>query len=485
MVKAIEISLRPPNAQRPNRWARVLIAVGLTALAAGCNSYKANFANEYEMGRYPQSEQTLRAEADGALESSSNGDHLIYSLELGTVQRTLNEVDASEKSFDASWAYFAKVDQQADLRIGRAAKAAVSNLAELAYEGYGYDRIMLGTYQALNYLQQGNNDFARAELKRVANAQQQIAQTKAAKMKQLQAEGAQSKNFNPQAVNDPSIQRQTASLYSDIPENTVRAAYLNAFSEYLQGIFYLHAGDADDQEVGRAALRSALNMNASPYIQQDLDWLDLPPEQRPKVTYVIFESGMAPRREEIRIDIPVWVFNLVVHDTGVDYVGVAFPKLVPIPEQMDYVQSVTANGTYPTQMIVNMDGVVAREFKDELPTVITRTFIAAGAKAALAYAANYATRNEGLLNLATRIATTAYQYTVNRADLRTWRTLPKTINMARFVTPADGRVTITSPGAGTLANVQVDPQQNNIIWLRAPGGAATVVCRTFVVKPNR
>ena len=79
-----------------------------------------------------------------------------------------------------------------------------------------------------------------------------------------------------------------------------------------------------------------------------------------------------------------------------------------------------------------MDGVIAREFKDELPTVITRTIIAAGVKAGVAFAAHRATRDDPLLNLLTRVATTAYQYTVNNADLRTWRTLPKTISVARL-----------------------------------------------------
>jgi hypothetical protein len=97
-----------------------------------------------------------------------------------------------------------------------------------------------------------------------------------------------------------------------------------------------------------------------------------------------------------------------------------------------------------------MDAVVGKEFKDELPAVITRTLIAAGTKAGLAYAANRATqsRDNGWINILTRVATTVYQYATNHADLRTWRTLPKMIVVCRFPTPEDGAVTLTSPGHG-------------------------------------
>lgn len=451
-------------------------------MAGGCNTYRASFAGDYQMGQYQQAEARLRQEADGALESASNGDHLLYNLELGTVQRTLNQISASEQSFNTCEAYFARVDQRADIRVGRSLKAGVTNLAELAYEGYPYDRLMLNAYQALNYMQEGNSNFARAELKRIAYTQEAIERNKAARIKELEAEGADTQHYNARASSDPGIAAQTRLLYSEVPENTVKNAYLNAFAEYLQGIFLLHAGDADDQEIARASLRRTLQMNAMAYVQQDLDLVDVPMSQRPPITYVIFESGMAPLREEVRIDIPVWAFNLIVHDTGVDYFGVAFPKLVPVAGGMDWINVATTGGSYPTQMLVNMDGVVAREFKDELPTVVTRTIIASASKAGLAYAANYATRNDSLLNLAARLATTAYQYTLNSADLRTWRTLPKIICVARFDTPTDGVVKLASPNGAAMPQVQVDPKASNIIWVRAPGGMETAVCRAFSLK---
>ena len=450
-------------------------------LVGGCNTYKASFAQSYQYGQYEIAEAQLLQEGSGALKSEGNGDRLIYLLEQGAVQRTRGDLAGSTQALDLADDYFKKVDEQADIRIGRGAKAAVSNLAELAYEGYGYDRIMMNAYKALNYMEQGNLDYARAELKRVAYTQQQLERTKAERIKKLQEEGAESGRYNSAAATDPGLASQTRMLYSDIPDNSVSAAYVNGFAEYLQGIFLLHAGDSDDREVGRAAIRRTLSMINNAYVRQDFEWAEKSGTEQAAapVTYVIFESGLAPLRKEVRIDIPVWFFNLAFSDTGVDYIGVAFPRLIPQPGGMPMLQAQAGGAAYPTQMLVDMDGVVAREFKDELPTVITRTIIAAGAKAGVAFAANRATKDEPLLNLLTRIATTAYQYTVNNADLRTWRTLPKTISVARFPTPADGRVTLLSPAGAVVANVTVIAGAVNVIWVRGPGDAGGIVCRTF------
>ena len=118
-----------------------------------------------------------------------------------------------------------------------------------------------------------------------------------------------------------------------MPDNSVKSAYVNAFAEYLQGIFLLHAGDSYDHEVGRTALRStALDDGQRATCGRMWNGLSKPARSDGEpMTYVIFESGIAPRREEVRIDIPVCFFNLAATDTGVDYIGVAFPRLVPQP----------------------------------------------------------------------------------------------------------------------------------------------------------
>ena len=476
------------------------IACGLLAAVAtfgsGCASYKASFISAYRQGEFAQACTEIQAEGQTALTHDNNGDHLIFLLEKGAACRAAGDLDQSNQALDEADRMFNKFDAKAKIRVGRQAMAAVTNLAELDYEGYGYDRIMMNAYKALNYMEQGNLDFARAELKRVADDQQIIEDRKRAKIteaeaarKERPAAQADSVDVN-RTYNDPRVQSQINTLYPNLPDLAGRAIYTNAFAEYLQGIFYLHAGDASDREVGRVALRNSLGMVNNPYIQQDLQLADEIANGRATkpVTYVIFESGIAPKRDEIRIDIPIFIFNIAAHDAGVDYVGVAFPKLVPEPGGYEALLVRAGTVSYQTLPLVDMDAVIAREFKDELPAVVTRTIIAAGTKAALAYAANRATANSGnsnqtnWVNLLTRVATTAYQYGMNRADLRTWRTLPKRISMARFDTPADGMLTLSTPGGLPVGSVSLDPNAVNLVWVRGPADTGRYACRAAKLK---
>ena len=210
---------------------------------------------------------------------------------------------------------FREYDAKAYVRIGRAAMATMTNLAAVDYEGYGYDRIMANAYKALNYMEQGNLDYARAELKRVAYAQQMIQQRKASKIRE--AEEARKERGDTdinRTMNDPRSSAKTGQLYGALPDNSAKAIYANAFAEYLQGIFLLHAGDAADREVGRTALRSTLSMIDNEYVRQDVELAEKigSGETVQPMTYVIFETGVAPRREEVRIDVPIFLYNIVV-----------------------------------------------------------------------------------------------------------------------------------------------------------------------------
>ena len=469
----------------------VVLLMGLIFLGglAGCQPYQATFVHAFRYGDYPEAVLEVQSEGHGALTSEGHSDRLIYLLEQGAVMRAAGQLEQSNQSLDEAEKLFEKFDEKAKVRIGREAMAAVTNLAELNYEGYGYDRIMMNAYKALNYIELGNMDYARVELKRVAYAQQANEQRKQEKIAAAEA-ARQEKDNSATSVdaqrtyNDPQLQAQISNAYADLPDLTAKAVYVNAYAEYLQGLFMLHAGDTADREIGRTALRNTAGMIANTYVQQDVELAEqLTSGGGDKtLTYVIVESGLAPRREELRIDIPIFIFNIVARDTGVDYVGAAFPILMRDPEGYNSFSVRGGGADYPAQLLVDMDGVVAREFKDELPAVITRTIIAAGTKAVLAYAANRATARNDLLNLATRIGTTAYQMVANRADLRTWRTLPKNIYIMRLPTPADGQLALLNSAGGQMAAVQVDPNAVNLVWVRSPSEFGQPACRVMRLK---
>ena len=94
----------------------------------------------------------------------------------------------------------------------------------------------------------------------------------------------------------------------------------------------------------------------------------------------IFETGQSPEREQIRIDLPLFIIT-----PGVPLRWGCLPET-----QISYRLHISAQCFYDGKteaplLLSNMDAVVAREFKNELPTIITKTLIASAIKAGATY----------------------------------------------------------------------------------------------------
>jgi hypothetical protein len=129
-----------------------------------------------------------------------------------------------------------------------------------------------------------------------------------------------------------------------------------------------------------------------------------------------------------------------------------------------------------------MDKVVTQEFKNELPLIITRALISAGAKAAAAYGLNQATRGDQTTNDIVRVVTTVYQFATNEADLRTWKTLPKFICLARFPTPADRQISLSVPGGNSVGQIKLVDGMINVVYVKSVAATTPPTIRQFKLK---
>jgi len=129
-----------------------------------------------------------------------------------------------------------------------------------------------------------------------------------------------------------------------------------------------------------------------------------------------------------------------------------------------------------------MDAVIAREFENELPVVVTKTLISAAAKAAIAYGLQEATRNQNeWVAIGTRIAAAVYQYATNEADVRTWASLPKQFQYARMPTPANRRINVSVAGGATFA-VDLVPGTVNVVLVKSIGRGSPVTFTQFALR---
>ena len=196
-----------------------------------------------------------------------------------------------------------------------------------------------------------------------------------------------------------------------------------------------------------------------------------------KLTYIIFENGRAPVRDQVRIDIPIFF-------TRLSYIGAAFPKLELQGGQLSALK-VTAGGTNETTaLLASVDSVIAQDFKNELPTIITKTIAATVAKGAAGYALNEVANQEGggIAGLISQIGTAVYQLSVNIADLRTWTTLPKEFQVCRIRTPADRKVELHAMGSGQQAVVTLDDGLINLIYVRSTSAGGPMFVSQMKLK---
>ncbi|MEM8738369.1 MAG: hypothetical protein AAGG38_07830 [Planctomycetota bacterium] len=441
-------------------------------VCGGCHDHKLLQAQQsLRAGDVNSAQRDIR---EYARHHRDSGNALIAELERGSIALAAGDHETSGEAFARADELLREIDRQPDVSLSREMLAALTNLSTLPYRGTHYDRVMLSTYRALGALRQGDTDAARPYLITAYERQREAVAANAKRLEAAQsaaAPGTPDRGYDAaRAQRDPRLQAALDRQYRPLAGLRAYADYVNPFAEWLQGVYFTaEAADGNDLERARVSFARTVSLvPGSGYVAQDAaaaERLAAGGAAEP-VTYVVLATGVAPSRGEVRIDIPVFVFG-----GAVDYVGANFPRLI---YHSNFLRDLTVRvpgedggERYTTELLSDMDSVVSQEFENELPIIVTKTLVAAGTKAALAYAIREAVddQNNDLATLV-RIFSLLYQYAANQADLRTWATLPKQFRIARLPTPPGGTILLTAPGQPT-ATVTLDPVQTNMVFVRS------------------
>ncbi len=514
--------------ERPQRIAASL-ALALAILGnTGCQTYTShNKATDlWKKGKIPEAAAFLAQEAGN---NKDNKDTIIWRLEQGAALRAAGQLTESTAAFDQAEEKMDRYDEKAKVNLANEAGAILSNQASLPYEGRNYDRVMLNTYKALNYFQLGEFDKVRPELirvyqrqqdavennkKRIEKEEQEIAKAMEASKKSQAEGGASQASANSQQTTNQVAQEEAKAnaeakaktaaadsvakaqkdekftnalntTYAELNTLKAYADYVNPFPVYLDGLYFLNfpTGGGSDLERARKSFERVLQLSGeNKYVRADLESAEkaLRGEPLPPTTYLIFETGCAPWRDQIRIDIPLFFIG----EGNMPYAGAAFPR---IKLDTNFISSlaVSADGAAEaTVSIASMDSVVVQSFKNELPTIITKTLLSTTIKAITAYFINEASSHSGLAGLFTKIGTAIYQASVNIADTRTWTTLPKEFQVCRFPTPTNQVVSLSAPGGAAMGEVHVEPNSVNLIHVKSINAASRPIVNLINFRPS-
>ena len=457
-----------------NRYNHTLfILLGLVFLFTGCNAPK-NALNKFDdsfrseaLNSSGFSKAIKLAESKISKGGNPKKEDLLWAMQLGSIERLNKNYSQSNDYFNKSEKMLNYFDYQNKTLDSAASIAANENI--VPYVGEEYDGIMVNTYKALNYMALGNEEDARVEFNRATERQRRAAELFAEEIKKLdkeiEKEDAKDNSTVKDNVDNPEIQKLIEEKYSNLFNFKAYPDFVNPFSTYIAGVFFDLIGDYSK---ATGLLKQSYGMvSDNDYIGEDFalteQVLDGKKEFK-NMVWVVFENGMGPVKEEIRIDIPLFINKPRNKKADFKYFGIALPKLVFRDEAFPYLTVEGGGKNCKTQVVANMDTVIQTEFKKDFKGILTRAIISATSKVVAQYALSK--QGNGKTQLASLLVA-AYSFATTAADVRIWTTLPKDFQVARLDIPEDRTITISPPG-GPSFKVEIPSCNNSLVYVKIP-----------------
>jgi uncharacterized protein len=453
--------------------------IGVLCLTSGCVSTMSQtknlkaFNDLYISGQYNEAAD-VEIKKRGQKETKASS--LLPSLQAAVALRYDSQYENSSLLFDEC----EEIIKQHNEKI--LAADAVSNFgavivndAVLDYRAQEYDGVMLNTYKALNFWQDGKRDMARIEFNRALDRQRrakerfsaEIAKLKKDLEKKQEEQNAKAQQNNKQelptmdidkAANNPEIDRILKEKYSSLYEFSTYPDFINPFTTYLAGLFFMAEKDFSKAST---LLKEAYGMLENHTVVGDdfarLEGIIGDNEERGFHTWIIFENGLGPEKEEFRVDLPILLFT-----DKVKYTGIALPKLKFRDEAYSYLT--VNNGQTElgrTCFLASMDRVVQTEFKKRYQAVVIRAVTSTLIKTFGQYMAQKQFGDLGGFAMA------IYQGATTSADIRIWSALPKEFQIAKIKTPDCGLISLETP-AGEKIDMSVPSDRNSLVYVKIP-----------------
>ncbi|MBG30450.1 MAG: hypothetical protein CMI31_10685 [Opitutae bacterium] len=420
--------------------------------------------------------QGASQEMSALAEKAPRRDRLLYRLEEGVVKRLNLDTTGSAQAFEKAEQEIAKyfgVHLKTQVNLSSEVIGILGSPASSPYVSRVYDRVLVNLYQSLNYFQLGDSGRARAQIFRTRARLQDAKDIWSKRIEKAQSVESEKHTVKWQAIRqDPAFVRGIGSLYQESRKAYYQALpdYVNPWAIHLEALYFLATGeDRSDFEKAEFSLRELRRIYPEdPWIQEDhlrAETYMTGKAEGEALTYLYFETGRAASRQEFRIDLPILYFD---ETARIPYVGAAFPKLKYHDTFVPNVE-ITGQGIANSpdlRLLADLDAIITKEFKKDLPVVITKAILGALAKSGLQYAINKQLSGEDeTTKLVGQLGSGLLAHALTKSDLRSWTTLPKRILYCRIPTPANKKLTLRTKRGNLIKELKL-----------ASGGKTNVVC---------
>lgn len=422
-------------------------------------------------------------------DKGSGPNHTLDVLESARLAQLAKLYAKSKSSFKQAFALFNAEDNKAKLDLsdgGSLLGSFAINDNALPYKPEAYERILSYHYQSLNYLSEADLQGALVEVRR-ANEEQVIAldahQKELAKAEQEASEAELSPDLNSYEdrmretfIAASKVKNSFQNAYTFYYSGAVReaAGELNgAYIDYKKALEIYPENDYIQQDVWRLAER--LNMNVDLERFQGLigkENRQAGPKQGQGEIIVFYEEGFIPPKEEVSL--PFSSYEKIY--------SFAFPAyLSPWRGSMPIKIGSTERYLGHSSEIVDLHALAAKALEEGAFKRLLRQMIRVNTKARIQREAANANSGESNVMLGQFFAN-AYTLVSERADLRSWLSLPNKVQIARFPLEA-GSQTIQFSNAtfSTSINVNIEANRSSLIRIINPGDQ-NIYAESFPLK---
>ena len=387
----------------------LLLPGAALAFAAGCVSVDEEVlvARQAILGGRPAD----AAEWSGELATNSHRSTRLGQVEAGRVAMLSGDASAAERWFRAA------IDAAVDRKEGRpvvklgdvgdtALSATVTDDRTREYYLAPYEVNLALLYGILAQLRNGRRDDALADARLAVYVQDSLAATCGADLRK----GADGADAQAAAASGRVCEQQNAALQEMMA--STRNSWENPVLWWLTGVLFEANGETE--MAAQSYRKAAACRPGNPVFVRAVARLDAgarsPAPGKAKVV-VVYEEGLVPMRESLKIPVPVYTA-----------MSIDIPQYAEARPYLPGTVSVSgATNLVAASPALDVRALAARDLSERLPGVVlrnvTRAAVAAGAQAAVNAAGNEYAQLAVLLANATATA-------LRRADTRSWATLP-------------------------------------------------------------
>lgn len=426
---------------------RTLLVTSIIFLFAGCSAIT---GHKEALNRFNAEVINTTCRYDFIEKKIKNKDDVLLWSEQGGVQaRDCYDYNRSNNYFDIAenlFKYDVDLESKASQFKNKTSSILVNNNVN-DYKGNVYEKIMLNTYKGLNYI--SLNDFAnaRVEFNRALDRQRRAKEYFEKEIEEAKKKSEENKNIK--IAKNPQTQKAIYDAYAELFEDLKGYKdFVNPFTTYISGLFFMMD---KDYKKARETLKFAYAMDKNnSQVKSDFK-LSENFDSSKRYVWIIYENGLSMQKTEWNLNIPLFLFTNKVY-----YAGIALPTLKEGRSSYEYLE---VEGK-KTQLVADMDRIIKAEFKKRLPMIVTEALLNTIVKTYTQYELNKNSELGGFLGM-------LYGAMTNRADIRSWSTLPKNFQSLRVELKDKEVVTIKDDRGKILLIQSVKKGKNALIYVRS------------------